>query len=305
MPMSLKAALIAATALIAAPALGTAQPLEPLPGTQPAKPVFAQGSMNVFRRFSPDIRDKMIEFYNQVLGLQALTPINLGRGQQMLLFKVGAGQIKLASGLTPGRQYHPGGALNEATGIRLITFTFPEETALAQRFVAAGYPAPVFKDIGGGRKAALVKDPGGFNVELVVEPNAPPEAYGSVTVGINVSNLERSRAFYRDFVGLDELKPERDPFLGVTKYPYRHGTTTIDLWSVGKDLPADTGSAGIQYVTSNVDAIDALAKERHVTVETPLGGVAGFNIRTVWLNDPDGVTDYFYQLGARPAAPPK
>jgi hypothetical protein len=21
----------------------------------------------------------------------------------------------------------------------------------------------------------------------------------------------------------------------------------------------------------------------------------------VWLNDPDGVTDYFYQLGARPA----
>jgi catechol 2,3-dioxygenase-like lactoylglutathione lyase family enzyme len=258
--------------------------------------------MNIFRRFSPEIRDKMVEFYNQVLGLPALTPIQLSRTQQMLLFKVGTGQIKLASGLSQGRQYHPGGALNEATGIRLITLTFPDEAALAARFKAAGYPAPEFKDIGSGRRAALVKDPGGFNVELIVAPGAPPEAYGSVTVGINATNLERSRAFYRDFVGLDELKPEQDAFLGVTKYPFRHGTTTIDLWSVGKDLPADTGSAGIQYVTSNVDAIDALAKQRHVTVETPLGGVPGFNIRTVWLNDPDGVTDYFYQLGARPAA---
>ena len=302
MSKTLKTALIAASLLIAAPALAPAQPLEPAPGTQPAKPVFAQPSMNVFRRFSPDIRDKMIEFYNQVLGLPALTPIQLSKTQQMLLFKVGTGQIKLASGLSEGRKYHPGGALNDATGIRLITLTFPDEAALAKSFADHGYPAPQFKDIGGGRKAALVKDPGGFNVELIVAPNAPPETYGSVTVGINASNLERSRAFYRDFVGLEEQRPEHDAFLGVTKYPFRHGTTTIDLWSVGKDLPADTGSAGVQYVTSNVDSIDALAKERHVPVETPLGGVPGFNIRTVWLNDPDGVTDYFYQLGARGVA---
>ena len=115
-----------------------------------------------------------------------------------------------------------------------------------------------------------------------------------------------SAAFYRDFVGLDELPPEKDDFLGVTKHPFRHGTTTIDLWSVGKGLPRDTGSAGVQYVTSNVEAIDALAKQRHVAVETPLGGVPGFNVVTVWLNDPDGVTDYFYELGpgARRGPPP-
>ncbi len=92
----------------------------------------------------------------------------------------------------------------------------------------------------------------------------------------------------------------KDAFLGVTKYPYRHGQTTLDLWSVGKGLPADTGSAGIQYVISNLDAVNAEALARKVTVETPLGGVPGFNVRTVWLNDPDGVTDYFYQMGARP-----
>ena len=291
----LNVALLASALALAGPAL--AQPIAPPADVQPARPVFAQGSMNIFRRFSPDIRDKMVEFYNQVLGLQALTPIQLSRSQQMLLFKVGTGQIKLASGLSAGRQYHPGGALNEVTGLRLITLTFPDEAVLTQSFKAHGYPEPAFKDIGGGRRAALVKDPGGFNVELIVAPNAPPEAFGSVTVGINASDLKRSAAFYRDFVGLDELPPEHDAFLGVTKHPFRHGTTTIDLWSAGKGLAADTGSAGIQYVTSNVEAIDALAKQRHVTIETPLGGVPGFNVVTVWLNDPDGVTDYFYELG--------
>ena len=303
-----KTALIAAAVALAAPAL--AQPITPSAGVQPARPVFAQSSMNVFRRFSPDIRDKMVEFYNQVLGLPALTPIQLSRNQQMLLFKVGTGQIKLASGLNAGREYHPGGALNDTTGIRLITLYFPDEAALAKSFRDHGYPAPEFKDIGGGRRAALVNDPGGFRVELVVVPGAGAETYGKVDVGINASDLSRSETFYRDFVGLEQLPPEKDAFLGVTKHPFRHGTTTIDLWSVGKGLPKDTGSAGVQYVTSNVEAIDALAKQRHVAVETPLGGVPGFNVVTVWLNDPDGVTDYFYELGpgARrgppPAAPP-
>ncbi len=267
--------------------------------TGAVRPQFAQGSMNVYRRFAVEDRTKMIEFYDKVLGLKPLQPINLGGGQQMILFGVGGGQIKLAAGLKEGRQYRTGG-INDATGIRLYTLFFPDEAALQARFQAAGYPAPVFKDIGDGRRAALVKDPAGFNLELVIVPGAPPEATGKVEVGINVSDLKRSRAFYREFVGLEELPPVKDAFLGVTKYPYRHGQTTLDLWSAGKGLPADTGSAGIQYVISNIDAVNAEATARKVTVETPLGGVPGFNVRTVWLNDPDGVTDYFYQMGARP-----
>ena len=297
MSKMLKSALIVAALALAAPAL--AQPITPPADVVPAKPLFVQNSMNIFRRFSPDIRDKMVEFYNQVLGLQALTPIQLSKTQQMLLFKVGTGQIKLASGLNAGREYRPGGALNDTTGIRLITLYFPDEAALTKSFADHGYPAPAFRDIGGGRRAALVKDPGGFRVELVVVPGAGPETYGKVDVGINASDLKKSAAFYRDFVGLEELPPEKDAFLGVTKHPFRHGTTTIDVWSVGHNLPKDTGSAGVQYVTSNVEAIDALAKQRHVAVETPLGGVPGFKVVTVWLNDPDGVTDYFYELGPR------
>jgi catechol 2,3-dioxygenase-like lactoylglutathione lyase family enzyme len=220
----------------------------------------------------------------------------------MILFGIGSGQVKLATGLKEGRQYHLGG-VNEATGVRLFTFYFPDEAAVSARLQALGYPAPLFSENSNGTRAALVQDPGGFTLQLVVVPNASPETYARVEVGINVSDLDRSRAFYRDFVGLDELPPVRDALLGVTKYPYRHGETTLNLWSAGRSLPADTGSAGIQYVVSDVDTVAARAQARNVTVEQALADLPGFPLRTVWLNDPDGVTNYFAQVGARGSAP--
>jgi catechol 2,3-dioxygenase-like lactoylglutathione lyase family enzyme len=271
---------------------------ETAPAVKPAAPQFVQQSMNVYRRFVPEQREKMVAFYDKVLALKPLQPITLAPGQQMILFGIGTGQIKLASGLKEGREYHLGG-INDGTGIRLITLFYPDETAVAQRFAAAGYAAPLFKDRADGTRAALVEDPGGFPLRLVVVPGAPAETYARVEVGINVSDLERSRAFYRNFVGLEELPTTQDALLGVTKYPYRHGETTISLWSAGKGLPADTGSAGIQYVVGNVDAVDARAKEQAIAVEEPLGDLPGFALRTVWLNDPDGVTNYFAQVGRR------
>ena len=259
--------------------------------------------MNVYRRFPAEQRDKMVEFYGKVLGLKSLSPIQLSATQQMILFGVGTGQIKLAAGVKEGRQYRPSG-LHEATGIRAFTLYFPDEAALSLRFQAAGYAAPAFKDIGAGRRGALVTDPGGFTLELVTVADAPAETYGKVDVGISVTDLKKSDGFYRGFVGLEPLAPVKDPLLGVTLHPYRNGTTTIDLWSEGKPLPADTGSAGIQYVVGNVEAVDALAKQQAITVEEPLGGVPGFPVKTVWLNDPDGATNYFYQLMRPPGAAP-
>jgi catechol 2,3-dioxygenase-like lactoylglutathione lyase family enzyme len=255
----------------------------------------SQNSMNVFRRFAPENREKMLEFYGKVLGLRSLSPITLGGGNQMILFAVGTGQVKLASGLTGSRQYKPG-PVKDATGIRVITLFFPDEAALVARFKESGYPAPQFRDGNSGSRVAMVADPGSFVVELVVIPNAPAGTYDKMEVGITASDLDKSRAFYREFVGLDELPPVKDVILGVTKYPYRHGQTTVNLWTFGKGLPADTGSAGIQYVVSDVETVDARGKARNVTVETPLGNF-GATLRTVWLNDPDGVTNYFAQVG--------
>lgn len=262
------------------------------------RPLITQESMNVYRRFVPERTAEMVKFYDEVLELEPLQPIDLGAGQQMILFGIGSAQIKLAAGLKEGRQYHLGD-VNEGTGIRLFTLFFPDEAALKQRLTAQGVAAAEFRDRGDGTRAVLIQDPGGFTLQLVVLPDASPEAYGQLEIGINVSDLEKSRAFYRNFVGLDELPPVQDALLGVTKYPYRRGETTINLWSVGEDLPADTGSAGIQYVVSDVAAVDALASEREVTVETPLGELPGFDLRFIWLNDPDGVTNYFAQVGVR------
>lgn len=307
---TMKRAILAA--LTAAAMFGVAQAQSPElatpsvedPNAVPAKPVFAQDSMNVFRRFPADITPQMVKFYNDAVGLKALTPIQLTSTQQMLLFRVGAtGQIKLAAGLTPGRDYKPGGDINATTGMRLLTFTYPDAATVTAAFKATGFDAPVFKSIGGGKSAALVKDPGGFNVELLIDPQATDAAQRGVEVGVNVSDLAKSRAFYRDFVGLEELPPVKDPVLGLTKYPFRHGETTVSLWSVGKGLPADTGSAGIQYVIGNIQQVNAAGKQRGVTVQTPLGGIRGFaGLLTVWFSDPDGATDYFYQLTTRPPA---
>ena len=157
--------------------------------------------------------------------------------------------------------------------MRLLTFFFADEAALAARFAAAGYPAPAFAaQHGATRRSALVVDPDGQAVELVVLPDATPEQLAAVEVGITVADLDRSRAFYRSFVGLEELAPVEDARFGTKKYSFRHGATTISLRSFSHALPADDGSGGIQYVVSDVDAVAALAAERHIAIEQPLSG---------------------------------
>lgn len=267
--------------------------------TPPATPLAllsTQPSMNVFRRFAPD-GGKMAAFYGEVLGLRALPTLNMPGGGQMLLFAIGTGQVKLQA--TPAAAEYPAGPVLEVTGLRVMTFFFPDEAALSERFRANGYPSPVFHAAPGGRRVAMALDPANQWVELVVVPGAPAETYAALEVGLTVSDLDRSRAFYRDFVGLEELPPVEDALLGTTKYPFRHGTTTVNVWAAGRVRAANTRSAGIQYVISDVEAVDARAKADDVQIDTPLGNFSA-GLRTIWLSDPDGVTNYFAQIMRRP-----
>ena len=68
------------------------------------------------------------------------------------------------------------------------------------------------------------------------------------------------------------------------------------LYDAG-DGPANTGSAGIQYVVSDAPMVEAKRAERGIEVLTPLNKLRGFDLITVWLADPDGVTNYFAQVG--------
>lgn len=264
-------------------------PVQPLPASCAA--LLWQPSMNVFRRYAAPA-EKMFQFYGDVLGLKRLPGIKLGKGAQLVLFQVGTSQLKF-TGRVPDRSYVPGG-VRAATGLRLITLVFRDEAGLRDRFQQYGYPLPDFKTYPGSDDSiALVQDADGQWLELVVNGKATEQRLATIEVGLTVSDLEKSRAFYRDFVGLEELPPVHDPVFDTMKYPYRHGTTMISLRSFGAKLPADTGSAGIQYVVSDVDSVNALAQARHLSFEQALRSLPGFSLRTVWLNDPDGITNYF------------
>src|SRR5262245_51081162 len=152
-----------------------------------------QPSMNVFRRFAVEPA-KMVSFYGEVLGLKPLPSIKLAGGE-MIQFGVGTTQVKLQYTATAGE--FKTGAVKEVTGLRVFTFFYPDEAAVIARFVQHGYPAPSFRQGRGGKRMAMVLDPANQWVELVVAPGASPEVYDSIELGMTVSDLERSRAFYR------------------------------------------------------------------------------------------------------------
>src|SRR4029450_2826724 len=209
----------------------------------PLASLSTQPSMNVFRRFAVGPA-KMASFYSEVLGLKQLPSLNMPGGGQMMLFQIGPGQVKLQ--FAAGAGEYKTGAVRDVTGLRVFTFFYPDEAAVTARFVQHGYPAPAFRPGRGGKRMALGLDPATQSLELLVSPAASQDVYDSIELGLTVSDLEKSRAFYREFVGLDELPPVDDPILGAKRYSYRHGTTTVTLWSFGQGLAAHTRSAGIQ-----------------------------------------------------------
>lgn len=258
--------------------------------------LFRQTSANVFRRFPREMTEQMVAFYVNALALRSLNPIQLTSTQQMILTGVGSGQIKLSAGQQGDRTYDLSGGVTGGTGIRYLRLTYPDATTVTGRFTAAGLAAPQFRTTPQGQEA-LVNDPAGLPVLIVIDPEAQDHSDDGVGVGLGVADLARSQEFYRDFVGLTELAPMQNDVLGVMVHPFRHEQTTIYLHQVARGLPADTGSSGIQYVVSDAPFVAAMGAHRNVAVETPLNRLRGFDLTTVWLNDPDGVTNYFAQVG--------
>jgi catechol 2,3-dioxygenase-like lactoylglutathione lyase family enzyme len=253
--------------------------------------------MNVFRRFEANV-EAMNSFYGKVLGFEQLMTFNLGGGTKVGRFQVGDSQVKL-SGIVPDRSYHRG-SVADATGLRLLTFFFPNQRDLEERFKAQKLDLPIFKSIPGTSKSrALVQDPDGQWVELIILPDADASAYRGFEIGLVVSDLAKSRIFYRDFAGLKELPPEEDTFFHTKKYPFQHGSTIVSLRCFGPDLPADTGSGGIQYVVSDARAVEKMAKDRNIVIDQPLNILKDFSLLTIWLDDPDGITNYFAQVGVK------
>lgn len=53
-------------------------------------------------------------------------------------------------------------------------------------------------------------------------------------------------------------------------------------------------------MVSNVKAVQDLAQARNVTIDQPVLTLSGFGLRLVFLEDPDGITNYFAEIPAVP-----
>ena len=62
----------------------------------------------------------------------------------MTRFHAGASEIKLQPSAAESQA--PTGGVRDVTGLRVLTFFFPDEAALTARFKEHGYPAPEFRN---------------------------------------------------------------------------------------------------------------------------------------------------------------
>ena len=263
-------------------------------------PLLYLPAMHVFRRHSLE-SEQMLEFYADALGFARMA--NIGAVARV---QTGASELKLQR-RAPDAARVPGGP-KDARGFRLLGLYFADEAALVQRLEQHGYPAPAFRAVAGSEaRVALIEDPDGQAVELVVVPGASAATLQQIEIGLTVADIERSRAFYRDFVGLEELAPIEDPLFGTTKYRFRHGSTLIALRSFGGNLPEDPGAGLVQYLVSNIERVEGMAKEDGVAIDRPLTAPRDAALRTLWINDPDRITNYFTETvesrGAARVAP--
>jgi lactoylglutathione lyase len=153
----------------------------------------------------------------------------------------------------------------------------------------------------------------------------PGRTVGFGHVGFQVSDLERSRAYYRDVIGLNELErlTRDEPYLSqVTGYPDVSleialfeepvSGTILELveYPAGLGHPIDPATANpgtghVCFIVDDVDAIHARALAAgHGSVNPPVTPTAGRWVggRSVYLLDPDGIRVELVQLGRRAEA---
>ena len=154
----------------------------------------------------------------------------------------------------------------------------------------------------------------------------PGRPVGFGHVGFQVSDLERSRAYYRDVVGLVEIErlTRDEPYLSqVTGYPdvrleiallEEPATgTVLELVEYPRGLgapidpaTANPGTGHVCFIVDDVDAIHSRALAAgHGSVNPPVTPTAGRWVggRSVYLLDPDGIRVELVQLG--PASSPR
>lgn len=234
-------------------------------------------------------------FYRDVIGLKQLPSMQLGGGAEQRRFRIGRHMLKLNCQPKPPARQH--GGIEQAIGIRLLALIIDDLEPTLARLQAADIThttLPVPENL--GFSVAFIKDPEGNVLELVgLKKPAGDALTARLQIGLTVSNLERSRHFYGQVLGLPEQPPMKITGGTVdTRYGFTWGETTVKMWQLPGELPVQTGApnnhAGARYFTAMVEDIEA-AKAELTQKDVPivvqpfeLAGVA----RLMFCADPDG-----------------
>lgn len=224
----------------------------------------AKPSLNVVITVSDMAAAK--KFYGDVLGLQPLPPIRFGEstdpvffpgGATMERFIVGRHEIKLIPGVATTKK-HPGGVAH-GIGLRMVNYPIADVEALKKRLADHGYPEPeIHKLPNSNYRFGLLEDPDGNQVEFFFYEGQGPEGWQeSLHVALTVSDVEASRRFYGQVLGLPELSPMPLPLDPSRKvYFFQCGPTLIKFWSFGPDLPNRAGRHLDQYGYRYIQFLD-------------------------------------------------
>jgi lactoylglutathione lyase len=238
--------------------------------------------------------DATCAFYRDVLRLAELPSMPIGPGSVQKRFRIGKHMLKI--NCLPQPPEAQKGGVERAVGIRLLALIFDELTPVLARLDAAQHKhAPLPLPEGTGYRIALTKDPEGNVLELIgLDKAAGKELTVRLQIGLTVADLERSRRFYGELLGLPEQAPIKVGGLVDTRYAFTWGGTTVKMWKLPSDLPTRTGApnslAGLRYFTAMVEDLDAAHAELVskgvpiVTAPFELPGVA----RIMFFADPDG-----------------
>ncbi len=258
------------------------------------------------------------KFYGEVLGLAPLPPIQFGEttdpvffpgGATMQRFRVGRHEIKLIPGVET-TQKHPGGVA-AGIGLRLVNYPIADVAALRQRLQQHGYPEPEIHALPDSNyRFGLLEDPDGNQVEFFYYDGEGPAGWQeSLHLALTVADVEASRQFYGQVLGLQELPSIPLP-LDATRqvYFFQCGPTLIKFWSFGPDLPNRAGRhletygyRYIQYFTRDVAKAHEFVRSRGGKIDLPPTPVGSMPADIMFVADPDGVINEMFgvTLGGR------
>jgi glyoxylase I family protein len=236
-------------------------------------------------------------FYRDLMGFEELQTVSMGEVGSMTRMRVGNHVIKLYDFAKPPERVE--GGTDKANGMRLLAFIVDDLDALLARFDAAGHkysrlPLPEATPY----RVAFASDPDGNALEIVGLRSAPGDKLKTrVQIGLTVSDVQRSRRFYGELLGLKEEPEMKLPAsmntLGNVRYGFQLGATTIKFWSKG-ELPTKTGApsryTGIRLMTAHVESVDATCAElvkRGVEIRVQPHDFQGL-ARVMFVADPDG-----------------